>query len=81
MKEKKNKNFCNYCNKTYRQENYYNNLAISVIPDFIASKSSVGEIISKTVQPHFLRTSLPRIPINIFGKLFFHTCLNYIPLG
>ena len=44
----------NYCNNlATRQGNYCNNLATRVIPFFIVSKSSVGEIILKTVRPHF----------------------------
>ena len=37
----------------YRQGNYCNNLATRIIPFFIVSKSSVHEIILKTVLPHF----------------------------
>ena len=42
------------CSKHFiRQGKYRNNLEIRVIPSFIASKSSVGETILKTVLPHF----------------------------
>ena len=43
-----------------RQGNYSNNLATRVIPFFIVSKSSVGEIILKTFHHIFRKTPLPR---------------------
>ena len=45
---------CGLCGfKTYKQGNYCNNLATRVIPFFVVSKLSVGEIILKTVPTHF----------------------------
>ena len=46
-------NFLDMVFPSIRQAKYCNNLATRVIPFFIASKSSVGKTILKTVLPHF----------------------------
>ena len=46
-------NFLDMVFTSIRQAKHCNNLATRVIPFFIASKSSVGKTILKTVLPHF----------------------------